>query len=86
MPKSTLPSYDTGDVTSHAPTVGIHYNAAIDFFVKDDILPMVDAPYTDIYKSDCTHPESAYGWSAETCRVMLAFMEKEGIDAFRMQA
>lgn len=86
MPKSTLPSYDTGDVTSHGPSIGIHYNAAIDLLVKEDIIPMVDSSYTDIYKSDCTNPERAYGWSADTCRLFLSFMEKEGIDEFRMQA
>lgn len=86
MPKSSIASYDTGDVTCYATFIGQDYNSAIDAMVKDRILPMVDASYTDIYRSDCTHPERAYGWSASTCALFLSFMDREGVDAFRMQA
>lgn len=86
MPKSTIPSYDTGDITSHSQKIGINYNAAIDLLVQDSIIPMYETPYKDIYKSDCTHPESAYGWSEDTCRLFLSFMEHEGVNEFRMQA
>ena len=86
MSRSTLTSYDTGDVTGHSHKIGINYNSAIDLLVEDGIIPMYDAPYTDIYKTDCTHPETAYGWSPDTCRLFLSFMEQEGLTEFRMQA
>lgn len=86
MPRSTLPSYDCGDVAVHAQTLGINYNAALELMVADRILPMYEASYVDVYNSDCTHPSSAYGWSEKTCAMFLSFMKSESIDAFRMQA
>lgn len=86
MAKSTLTSFSTGDVASHGDSIGIPYNAALELMQTDDIIPMYDAPYCDIYQSDCNRPEAAYGWSPETCRLLLSFMEKEGVTEFRMQA
>lgn len=86
MPKCTLPSYDTGDVACHGEEVGLDYNAALELMVSDKLLPMYDEPYLDIHQSDCTSPEKAYGWSPETCRLLMSFMAQEGITAFRMQA
>ena len=86
MPRSTLTSYNTGDVAVHARNIGVDYNAAIDLMVADRILPMYEVNYVDIYESDCIHPGSAYGWSDKTCAMFLSFMKSESIAAFRMQA
>lgn len=86
MPRSTLTSFNTGDVAVHARSMGIDYNAALELMVQDRILPMYETNYVDIYLSDCTHPESAYGWSEKTCAMFRSFMQSENIDAFRMQA
>ena len=86
MPKSTLISFDTSDVAIHGDAIGIAYNAALALMENDSIIPMYDAQYCDIYQSDCEHPETAYGWSPETCNLLLSFMKKEGIAEFRMQA
>lgn len=86
MPKSTLTSYSTGDVASHGDAIGIAHNAALALMETDGIIPMYDAPYCDIYQSDCKNPETAYGWSPETCSLLLSFMEEESVTEFRMQA
>ena len=86
MPRSTLTSYNTGDVAVHARNIGVDYNAAIDLMVTDRILPMYEVNYVDIYESDCIHPGSAYGWSDKTCAMFLSFMQSECIKEFRMQA
>ena len=86
MPRSTLTSYNTGDVAVHARNIGVDYNAAIDLMVADRMLPVYEVNYVDIHKSDCNHPGSAYGWSEKTCAMFLSFMQSECIKEFRMQA
>ncbi len=86
MPRSTLTSYDTGDVAVHAKSIGIDYNAAIELMVAARILPVYEVNYVDIHKSDCNHPGSAYGWSEKACAMFLSFMQSERIKEFRMQA
>ena len=86
MARNDLPSYDFGDVLRHAQTNGTPWNAAHALFEDDKIVPMYDAPYTDIYLSDATHPASAYGWSPEVCKILIDFMTTEKLKAFRMQS
>lgn len=82
MTLKKMPIADFGEILTTAVRIGYHWNQAHAFLVKD-VYPDPEESSREHYLSETQ--SNAYGWSDDTLKVMLAFFEEHGVNAFVLE-
>lgn len=67
--------YEWVDLLHHATNIGYSWNQAHDILVKDEVPPMYESNYKEYYVNEILDR----GFSEDTIKILVSFIEKEKI-------